>query len=84
MRTPRSTSSLALNGAPRGFAEAEADGIVQVTEGGARYLAGGADVAAGARALAAMARELAERLDVRVALHTDHYAYETGLATPGA
>jgi fructose-bisphosphate aldolase class II len=66
------TSSQTLNGALRGFAEAEADGIVQVTVGGARYLAGGGDAAAGARALAAMARELAERLHVRVALHTDH------------
>ena len=66
------TSSQALNGALRGLAEAEADGIVQITVGGARYLAGGGDAAAGVRALAAMARELAERLDVRVALHTDH------------
>jgi fructose-bisphosphate aldolase class II len=66
------TSSQTLNGALRGFAEAGADGIVQVTVGGARYLAGGGDAAAGARALAAMARELAERHDVGVALHTDH------------
>jgi fructose-bisphosphate aldolase class II len=66
------TSSQTLNGALRGFAEAGADGIVQVTVGGARYLGGGGDAAAGAGALAAMAHELAERLDVRVALHTDH------------
>ena len=66
------TSSQTLNGTLRGFAEAGADGIVQATVGGARYLAGGGDAAAGARALAAMARENAARLDVRVALHTDH------------
>ena len=34
------TSSQTLNAALRGFADAEADGIVQVTTGGAAYLAG--------------------------------------------
>jgi fructose-bisphosphate aldolase class II len=62
------TSSQTLNGALRGFAEAGADGIVQVTVGGARYLGG--DAAAGARALAAFAREL--EFPGYVALHTDH------------
>jgi fructose-bisphosphate aldolase, class II len=66
------TSSQTLNGALRGFAEAGSDGIVQITVGGARYLAGGGDAAAGARALAGLARELAPRLPVQVALHTDH------------
>jgi fructose-bisphosphate aldolase class II len=66
------TSSQTLNGALRGFAEAGADGIVQITVGGAKYLAGGGDPAAGARALAGLARELADRLPVQVALHTDH------------
>ena len=37
------TSSQTLNAAMRGFAEAGSDGIVQVTVGGARYLAGPAD-----------------------------------------
>jgi fructose-bisphosphate aldolase class II len=66
------TSSQTLNAALRGFAEARSDGIVQVTVGGAKYLAGGGDAVAGARALAALGRELAAGLDVRVALHTDH------------
>jgi fructose-bisphosphate aldolase class II len=66
------TSSQTLNGALRGFADAGADGIVQVTTGGAKYLAGGRDRAAGARALAALARAVAADLPVQVALHTDH------------
>jgi fructose-bisphosphate aldolase, class II len=68
------TSSETLNAAMRGFAEAESDGIVQVTVGGAEYLAGQAvrDGAAGAEALAAAARVLAERYPVLIALHTDH------------
>jgi fructose-bisphosphate aldolase, class II len=64
------TSSQTLNAAVRGFAAAGADGIVQVTTGGAKYLAGGGERAAGARALAALARELAA--PVFIALHTDH------------
>src|SRR4051812_16683051 len=67
------TSSQTLNAALRGFAEAQSDGIVQVTVGGARYLSGPAhDALAGARALAAMAPELAAATPVAVALHTDH------------
>jgi fructose-bisphosphate aldolase class II len=68
------TSSETLNGVMRGFAEAGADGIVQVTTGGAEYLSGGAvkDMALGARALAQYARVLADRYPVLVALHTDH------------
>ena len=66
------TSSQTLNAVLRGFTEAGSDGIVQVTTGGAKYLAGGGDHAAGARALAALARELATDLPIHVALHTDH------------
>ncbi|MFL5522333.1 MAG: class II fructose-bisphosphate aldolase, partial [Gemmatimonadales bacterium] len=67
------TSSQTLNAALRGFAEAGADGIVQITVGGARYLSGAArDAATGARALAALSTELAQRLPIAVALHTDH------------
>jgi fructose-bisphosphate aldolase class II len=66
------TSSQTLNGALRGFADAGADGIVQVTTGGAKYLAGGRERAAGARALAALARAVAADVPVQVALHTDH------------
>jgi fructose-bisphosphate aldolase class II len=68
------TSSETLNGAMRGFAEASADGIVQVTTGGAEFASGGAvrDMALGARALAEYARVLARRYPVAIALHTDH------------
>jgi fructose-bisphosphate aldolase class II len=67
------TSSQTLNAAMRGFAEAESDGIVQVTVGGARYLSGAADDGlTGARAFAALGRELAGRYPVAIALHTDH------------
>jgi fructose-bisphosphate aldolase class II len=68
------TSSETLNGAMRGFAEAGADGIVQITTGAAEFLSGGAvkDMALGARALAEYAQVLAERYPVLIALHTDH------------
>ena len=67
------TSSQTLNAAMRGFAEAESDGIVQVTVGGARYLSGAADDGlTGARGFAALGRELAARYPVAIALHTDH------------
>jgi fructose-bisphosphate aldolase, class II len=68
------TSSETLNGAMRGFAEAGADGIVQITTGAAEFLSGGAvkDMALGARALAEYARVLGQRYPVAIALHTDH------------
>jgi fructose-bisphosphate aldolase, class II len=67
------TSSQTLNAAMRGFAEADSDGIVQVTVGGARYLSGATqDALTGARAFAALGRELARRYPVAIALHTDH------------
>jgi fructose-bisphosphate aldolase class II len=67
------TSSQTLNAAMRGFAEAQSDGIVEVTVGGARYLSGPAnDGVAGARAFAALGRELAAGYPVAIALHTDH------------
>ena len=68
------TSSDTLNAALTWFADADSDGIVQITAGGAASLSGGGPghAIAGARALALMARELAERVPVSVALHTDH------------
>jgi fructose-bisphosphate aldolase, class II len=67
------TSSETLNGAMRGFAEAGADGIVQVTTGAAEYLSGGVkNMALGARALAEYARVLGDRYPVLIAVHTDH------------
>jgi fructose-bisphosphate aldolase, class II len=67
------TSTQTLNAAIRGFSEAGADGIVQLTTGGAAYLAGPAgDPVLGARAFAAAAHELAAAAPVFVGLHTDH------------
>jgi len=67
------TSSQTLNAAIRGFAEAESDGIVQVSTGGAEYLSGGLkDMVTGAVALAEYAHVIAAKYDVKIALHTDH------------
>src|SRR5215469_10770089 len=68
------TSSQTLNPALRGFAEAESDGIVQISTGGAEYLSGQQvkDMVTGAAALAEFARVVAARYPVHIALHTDH------------
>jgi fructose-bisphosphate aldolase, class II len=68
------TSSQTLNAALRGFAEAESDGIVQVSTGGAEYLSGSTvkDMVIGASALAEYARVVAAKYPVNIALHTDH------------
>jgi fructose-bisphosphate aldolase, class II len=68
------TSSQTLNAALRGFAEAESDGIVQVSTGGAEFLAGTAikDMVTGSVALAEYAHVVAAKYDVNIALHTDH------------
>jgi fructose-bisphosphate aldolase class II len=67
------TSSQTLNAALSGFADAESDGIVQVSTGGAEYLSGSVkDMVTGAVALAEFAHVVAARYPVNVALHTDH------------
>ncbi|GGL53059.1 class II fructose-bisphosphate aldolase [Planomonospora parontospora] len=68
------TSSQTLNAALRGFAEAESDGIVQVSTGGAEFLSGTTvkDMVTGATALAEYARVVAAKYPVTIALHTDH------------
>src|SRR5215467_2472881 len=68
------TSSQTLNAALRGFAEAQSDGIIQVSTGGADYLSGSTvkDMVTGAVALAHFARTVAVKYPVNVALHTDH------------
>src|SRR5437764_8520861 len=68
------SSSQTLNAALRGFAEAESDGIVQVSTGGAEYLSGPTvkDMVTGAAAFAAFAAEVAKKYPVNIALHTDH------------
>ncbi|WP_037574091.1 class II fructose-bisphosphate aldolase [Phaeacidiphilus oryzae] len=68
------TSSQTLNAALRGFAEAESDGIVQISTGGAEFLGGQykKDMVTGAVALAEFAHIIAEKYPVNIALHTDH------------
>src|SRR3712207_6205635 len=68
------TSSQTLNAALQGFAEAESDGIIQVSTGGAEYLSGPTvkDMVTGSVAFAAFAAEVAKKYPVNIALHTDH------------
>ena len=68
------SSSITLNAAIRGFAEAESDGIVQVSTGGAEFLSGTTvkDMVLGAQALAEYAHHVAKGYGVNIALHTDH------------
>ncbi|MEX2549728.1 MAG: class II fructose-bisphosphate aldolase [Nitriliruptoraceae bacterium] len=68
------TSSQTLLAALRGFAEAESDGIVQVSTGGAAAWSGFSvkDMVVGASGFAEYAKVVAESFPVTVALHTDH------------
>ena len=68
------TSSQTLNAALLGFAEAQSDGIVQISTGGAEYLSGPSikSMVAGSVAFALYAHEVAKNYPVHVALHTDH------------
>ena len=68
------TSSETLNAALRGFAEAESDGIVQMSTGGTEFLSGTRvkDMATGAIALAEFAHVVADKYPVNIVLHTDH------------
>lgn len=68
------TSSSSVTAAIQGFAEAESDGIIQVSVGGGQYASGSTikDAVVGSLALAAYARVVAEKYGVTIALHTDH------------
>jgi fructose-bisphosphate aldolase, class II len=68
------TSSQTLNAALKGFADADSDGIVQISTGGAEYLSGQnvKDMVTGAAALAEFAVVVAAKYPVNIALHTDH------------
>ncbi|WP_297317271.1 class II fructose-bisphosphate aldolase [Bifidobacterium indicum] len=71
------TSTQTLNAALEGFAEAESDGIIQVSVGGASYLSGQrlADRVTGSIAFARFAQEVIDHYPgITVALHTDHCA----------
>jgi fructose-bisphosphate aldolase class II len=68
------SSTETLTAALRGFAEAESDGIVQISTGGAEFLSGTAvkDMVTGATGLAEFAHVAAQKYSVNIALHTDH------------
>jgi len=68
------SSSQTLNAALRGFADAESDGIIQISTGGAEYLSGASvkNMVTGATALAEFAGVVAAKYPMHVALHTDH------------
>ncbi|HJG45212.1 class II fructose-bisphosphate aldolase [Corynebacterium variabile] len=68
------TSSETINAALKGFADAESDGIIQFSTGGAEFGSGLAvkNMVAGAEALAHFAHHAAKHYGVNVALHTDH------------
>jgi fructose-bisphosphate aldolase class II len=68
------SSSQTLNAALAGFAEAGSDGIIQVSTGGAEYLAGPTKkhMVTGSVAFALYAKEVAKQYSVNIALHTDH------------
>ena len=68
------TSSQTVSAVLEGLAEAESDGILQVSTGGADYFSGHSVKArvSGALAFAAYATEVAKNYPIRVALHTDH------------
>jgi fructose-bisphosphate aldolase class II len=68
------TSSATINAALRGFAEAESDGIMQVSWGGAEFASGATikHMVTGAVGLAEFAKIAAKNYPVTVALHTDH------------
>jgi fructose-bisphosphate aldolase class II len=68
------TSSITVHAALAGFAEAESDGIIQVSTGAAEFASGlyNRDMVLGAAALAEFAHAVADRYPINVALHTDH------------
>jgi len=68
------TSSVTINAALRGFAEAGSDGILQASTGGAEFASGTKvkDMVTGALGLAEFTKVVADKYGVTVALHTDH------------
>jgi fructose-bisphosphate aldolase class II len=72
------TSSQTIVAAMRGFAEAECDGIIQVSWGGAEFASGQGvkSMVAGAVALAEFGHSMAAHYPVNIAFHTDHCPQE--------
>src|SRR5690625_2454745 len=72
------SSSQTAIAALQGFTEANSDGIIQVSFGGAEYLSGSTvkDRVAGSLALAEFVHAVAKNYPITIALHTDHCAKE--------
>lgn len=71
------TSTQTLNAALQGFAEAESDGIIQISVGGSSYFSGQSvnNRVVGSLAFASFAHEVASHYpNITIALHTDHCA----------
>ncbi len=68
------TSSETINAAIKGFADANSDGIIQFSTGGAEFGSGLGvkDMVTGAVGLAEFAHIIADKYPINVALHTDH------------
>ena len=68
------TSLITANAALAAFAESKSDGIIQFSLGGAKFASGTAlgDPVLGAISVAEHVHRVAEKLDVFIALHTDH------------
>ena len=68
------SSSQTIIAAIRGFAEAESDGIIQFSWGGAEYASGSTvkKMVDGAVALAEYAHVVAKNYNVNIGIHTDH------------
>ena len=68
------TSSQTAVAALRGYAEAESDGILQISTGGAEFASGTTvkDMVLGATSLAEHVQRMAAKANVYIALHTDH------------
>jgi fructose-bisphosphate aldolase class II len=68
------TSLITANAVLRGLAESKADGIIQISTGGAAFASGSAlkDMPLGATSIAEHVHRAAERYPIYVALHTDH------------
>lgn len=68
------TSTSTANAALKAFADMKSDGIIQVSTGGGKFASGQkiGDMVLGAISLAQHIHLMAEKLDVVIALHTDH------------
>ncbi len=68
------SSTSTANAALKAFADMKSDGIIQVSTGGGKFASGQAlgDMVLGAISLAQHVHLMAEKLDVTIALHTDH------------